>query len=552
MRVLVGSISAAIVVLGVMPAFAVGVPCPDGRFIVQGPALVDGSTRPDAVVLSAGRVTVESGCPATAATVRAPRIGTRVRAKWNPCGSVPGRTRLRAVIEPVGCSLMSGVFRMAKLGVRTTFFAVRDPTPPTTTTTTIPPGSCGISDTFTVIQDRIFTARGCNLTTCHGNYADGGLDLRPGSSLLGLVDVPAANPVAASAGKKRVLPGNAAASFLSQKVHGTLLPGEGGPMPSLGLPLPQVEADLIDAWINAGAPGSGQVAGAPCLPPVTYEATPPPAAPPGGYQILLDGPTLQPGQEQEGCLWVPAPNASDFAVGKWEFAMNPGTHHFAIFVYNHTGTPTIGVWGAGDVGCISGASFGESLSGAPQSPYFIDAYPAGIARVLHPGTYLGLNAHYFNPFTVPIQIKVWTNLYPYVGTPEHETVTLIDYDDMFTISVPPFTQRVQHGRFTNTTGRPINIFQVTGHMHKRGLRFTAYASNGTKLYENFDWSHPIFRHIDPPFVLAAGDYIDFECQHDNGVTRPVKRDGAGNPTTLLFGLTTDDEMCTLNGQYYLN
>jgi hypothetical protein len=98
----------------------------------------------------------------------------------------------------------------------------------------------------------------------------------------------------------------------------------------------------------------------------------------------------------------------------------------------------------------------------------------------------------------------------------------------------------------------MNLFQVTGHMHKRGLRFTAYESNGTKLYENFDWSHPIFRHIDPPFVLAPGDYIDFECQHDNGVTRPVKRDGAGNPTTLLFGLTTDDEMCTLNGQYYLD
>lgn len=139
MRVLVGSIGAAIAVLGVTTAFAaVGVPCPDGRFIVQGPALVDGSSQQDAVVLSAGRVSVESGCPATVAVVRAPRIGTRVRVKWDPCGSVPGRTRLRAVIEPVGCNLMSGVFRMPKLGVRTSFLAVRDPTPPTTTTTTIP------------------------------------------------------------------------------------------------------------------------------------------------------------------------------------------------------------------------------------------------------------------------------------------------------------------------------------------------------------------------------------------------------------------------------
>jgi len=50
--------------------------------------------------------------------------------------------------------------------------------------------------------------------------------------------------------------------------------------------------------------------------------------------------------------------------------------------------------------------------------------------------------------------------------------------------------------------------------------------------------------------LAPGDHIDFECLHDNGVTRPVKRDGSGNPTTLTFGLTTDDEMCVLVGTYY--
>jgi len=34
------------------------------------------------------------------------------------------------------------------------------------------------------------------------------------------------------------------------------------------------------------------------------------------------------------------------------------------------------------------------------------------------------------------------------------------------------------------------------------------------------------------------------------VTRPVKLDGFGNPTTLVFGVTTDDEMCILPGSYY--
>jgi hypothetical protein len=247
---------------------------------------------------------------------------------------------------------------------------------------------------------------------------------------------------------------------------------------------------------------------------------------------------------------VPVPNPADFIVGSWEFSLNPGTHHFAIFSYTHAGAPSIGVWGAGDVGCISGADFGVSLSGSPQAPFYIDAYPSGVGRLLEAGGYLGLNAHYHNPYDVPIQMKVWTNLYPYPGTPQHLAQTLIDFDDMFTISVPPFTQKLQRGRYTNFSGQTLNIFQLTGHMHKRGLRFTAYASDGSKLYENFDWAHPVPRQFDPHFLLPAGGFIDYECLHDNGVTREVKRNAAGDPVTLTFGLTTDDEMCTLNGQYY--
>jgi hypothetical protein len=36
----------------------------------------------------------------------------------------------------------------------------------------------------------------------------------------------------------------------------------------------------------------------------------------------------------------------------------------------------------------------------------------------------------------------------------------------------------------------------------------------------------------------------------NGVERPVKLDANGNPTTLRFGVTTDDEMCVLTGAYF--
>jgi len=518
-----------------------------GRFIVQGsPLLGFGPDGSDAVTVGGIRVSTATGCAGVDAKVRSTKRGTRVRARWKSgCGVWTQRIVLKALISPTTCATMTGTFKFRDTNgtrVRRGFVAQRETA-----------GTCqdGGIDTFALIQSRVFYARGCNVSTCHGPFAQAGLDLSQEAAWLNLVNVAANNPAANAAGKLRVQPGSADGSFLSQKLRGALLPGEGSQMPLNGSALPADEVALIDAWIRGGAPATGRVPDAPCLLPNEYVPTPAPPVPAGGYQIRLDGPVLQPGQEQEGCMWVQVPNATNFAVGKWEFALNPGTHHFAIFPYEGSGTPpTPNVWRAGDVGCTSGANFGNSIGGAPQAPYFTQVYPAGIARVLTGGMWIGLNAHYRNYWQVPIQIKVWSSMHPYQGTPVHLAQTIIDYTDMFSINVPANTQRIQPGRWQNTSGVPYLVYSVTGHMHKRGLRFTAWGSDGTKIYENFDFAHPIFRQFVPPLVIPPGDWIDYECLHDNGVTRPVRLDTFGNPTTLLFGVTTDDEMCTLNGEFY--
>jgi len=525
--------------------------CPPGRFLVQGaPLLGFGPDDSDAVAVAAvdatnGTVATATGCAPAATKLKAAKVGTKVKAQWlGGCGIWTRKIILKATVDPATCATMQGTFKFRDTDgrrIRRGFTALRAS------------GSCedGGVDTFALIQSRVFYGRGCNVSTCHGPFAQANLDLSQEAAWLNLVNVPAANPAAQAAGKLRVLPGDPAASFLSQKLHGTLVPGEGSQMPLIGPPLPADELALIDAWIRGGAPATGRVPHAPCLQPNAYVLTPAPPVPAGGYQILLDGPTLQPGQEQEGCFWMQVPNTTDFTVGKWEFALNPGTHHFAVFPYDGTGTPpTPNTWRAGDVGCISGANFGNSLAGSPQAPYFTQVYPSGIARVLPGNSYIGLNAHYRNYWQVPIQIKVWINLHPFQGTPQHLAQTIIDYQDMFSINVPVNTQKIQPGRWDNTTGQPLYVYSITGHMHQRGLRFTARKSDGSVIYENFDFAHPIFRQFVPPLVLAPGDWIDYECLHDNGVTRPVRRDAFGNPTTLVFGVTTEDEMCTLNGEYY--
>jgi hypothetical protein len=269
---------------------------------------------------------------------------------------------------------------------------------------------------------------------------------------------------------------------------------------------------------------------------------------------VLEGPTLQPGEEQEGCLWVPAPNATDAAIKKSEVGLNPGTHHFTVMRYNGTGTPPLGVWLAGDIGCLnSGASFGQVVTGSTQWPYFVSENPPGIATLLPGGGYFGLNAHYYNEFDVPIQMRAWVNFYPYTegeAPPIHYVKDIIDLDITFNINVPPFTQRTIRGRYRNESDRTRHIIAVGGHMHKRGLSFSIWQSDGTKVLEDLHWSHMTFKGYWPPYEMKPGDWFDYECLHDNGVTRPVRLDTSGNPTAIIFGLSVEDEMCVMTGAYY--
>lgn len=537
-RLSVTAIAAVVAMTGVSRALVV--PCPAGQYAVAGaPLLGAGAAGSDSISFNAtGVVTLGTGgCGAAQGRVRATAKVTKVRGVWKVCGGNKS-VRLRLTIDGATCQTAVG-----KLSVRGR--ARRD------FTATLSNPLCSDTthhSTFDVIQQRIFDERGCAVSTCHGSFGQGGLDLRDGAAYGTLVGVAATNAAAAAAGKIRVVAGDAAASFLSQKLRGTIGGTEGSQMPLVGGFLNATELALVDAWIAAGAPQTGFVEDAPCLPPLQYHPATAPPVPPGGYQVVLNGPTLQPGEEQEGCFWIPTPSPTDFTVGKWEFALNPGTHHFAVY-QNRVANPPLNQWLANDFGCFNEADFGQSLSGAPQAPYYVDAYPAGMGRVLGAGRYLGLNAHYHNDFNVPIQVKVWVNIHPYQGTPQHYLQTLTSLDTTFNISVPPFTQAIRHGHFVNNSGVPMRFISLSGHMHKRGLRFTAWSSDGVKRYETFDWAHPLQVNFTSPLVVNPGDYIDYECLHDNGVTRPVKMVG-GTAATLAFGVTTDDEMCILPGTFY--
>jgi hypothetical protein len=117
--------------------------------------------------------------------------------------------------------------------------------------------------TYQRIQRQIFN-QSCALSGCHDSQTTaGGMLLETAGSYSNLVDVVPFTPAAQALGWKRVDAANASAetSFIIHKLTGDLGPGMGDRMPRGKPKLPQYLIDIVQLWIEAGAPQAGWVPG---------------------------------------------------------------------------------------------------------------------------------------------------------------------------------------------------------------------------------------------------------------------------------------------------
>jgi len=90
-------------------------PCPDGRFLVSGAALMAGDTIPvhQPIALLDHTAAIGEGCRPVACTIASTRQGTRVRAVWHGCLGLAGPVRLRARFD-AGCTMLTGTLFMPR------------------------------------------------------------------------------------------------------------------------------------------------------------------------------------------------------------------------------------------------------------------------------------------------------------------------------------------------------------------------------------------------------------------------------------------------------
>jgi hypothetical protein len=106
------------------------------------------------------------------------------------------------------------------------------------------PKDCSYASTYDAIQATVFEAKGCTASTCHGDAAIGGLDLRADASFEALVRKPSTIEPSID----RVFPGDQALSLLYLKLAAAT---EGTDLGTLGQPMPVNAAPLTEDQLEA-------------------------------------------------------------------------------------------------------------------------------------------------------------------------------------------------------------------------------------------------------------------------------------------------------------
>jgi hypothetical protein len=441
-----------------------------------------------------------------------------------------------------------------------------------------------------------------------------------------LVDKPPHDSDAAAMGLMRVASGDPENSYLLRKLRGQ---GPGDPMPVGFQPLPDEIIDIIEDWIVRGAhstaeecpaaaEGAGGGAHAGPLQTIcddkpieggdfVWEPEPPLEAPPPGtgVQFYVPPRPVDPGTEWETCYafkpdWeqLARDNGQDGGlpvIKHQTYRMHEGSHH--LLVYTYFGNYPDWEWPQGFFEC---AAANCRLPGQcpPDNGQFLlpvggtqvagtryeVSYPQGIGfPVLSKDAVIIANLHYTNPFrpAQEIHAEAWINL-EFAKPGEFkgllDGIFAIGYRNLF---VEPFRTRTM-SQIWQPRGllsrQPVDaaVFQLFGHMHKRGKEFKVDFVKGgscsasgrlcgrdsdcecrqwesaeqcergqtcmlsddhedTTIYSTTSWDNAPVNDYPPPYLRVNKDQgLRWTCTHVNGVPgdpdNPVKKchEGCGD------------------------
>lgn len=401
----------------------------------------------------------------------------------------------------------------------------------------------GSASTFERIQTQVFNVS-CNSESCHSSVGQaGGLVLEEGKSYDNLVNHSPVNPIASVDGMMRVMAGRPDMSLLFAKITSNLQSGMGVTMPYSAAPLPTETTDIVEAWINAGAPKDGVVPGddGRDLNPGVDEqgelTLPPPAR---GVQIKVTSPPVPKGKEETGCHYLKLPSDVDIDVDRIQAAVSGGSHHQHIYRALDRNVDLPDHYEV----CNMAVDFEKWELVVPVQLRHTDwELPAGVAFHFRAHEQLLLQTHFVNVGsleTVGEGKAIWNLQAAEPGTTTQYAGAMFGQDkDVF---VPAHSNTTLDAECVFP--KALNLMAQSGHYHFRGREFKTFrwdaGARGEQIYDYQGYNDPPFTTYDPQLEFATGQGLQWECYWENNTD-----------TDFKFGPFTDtNEHCNWFGLYY--
>jgi hypothetical protein len=203
----------------------------------------------------------------------------------------------------------------------------------------------------------------------------------------------------------------------------------------------------------------------------------------------------------------------------------PGLHHSLIQM------------GVADGGVLDRVVFGSTVGTAQFSmqlqPGFVMTAPASST--------VCLNYHYLNAGSTPLSTGGELDIWFATPAPGQVHVGLFNFQSD-RVSLPPKSKSTID--FSCQFPSPVNVFMILPHMHSLATllttsRLSAGDSSDAAVAAWTELDNPTAAIFDPPMGFVAGDGLSTHCEWYNGES-----------STVVFGLQSYNEMCSLGGFYF--
>jgi len=283
--------------------------------------------------------------------------------------------------------------------------------------------------------------------------------------------------------------------------------------------------------------------------------------PDNGFQIMVEGMWVQPGESQVFCEYVRIDGDINdrYFVKSIEMKATQWVHHvLATFVipdgfdmlggdmdpdeivywpldFERPEGPVLCGWD--DANVVSRHDYYPIWN--TQFSEESVTFPEGTGREMRGGLYLMIEYHYTNPTPEPIPARVGFNFHKTDDEPDY---LLAGFNFAYNnIDVPPKTKKSFAAQCLFEDD--YMVWGLRRHTHEFGTAFHVWHAGGERdgeyIWSSYDWEDQLYSFPEEAVLVKKGSGFRFQCDYNNTQDK-----------TLIFGRDFGQEMCLLMGMIW--